>query len=201
MKVDPEEAVTEINRLARSGMAAIGDYLIKTFFAGDIANVRGEGRNSPGFVRLRRYTDRLEIGYSSLCQILSDQKQRHQLQVQGHGELVDQINLTHQIRLLSVKDEKTKVKLLKQAVEKGWTVRQLDAAIAKHRPAPKELPMTPRRVEARLKQVGEAVKVVDKDLIKAATALPQAQRRKLRTQVEKQIKALEQLRKSLDGQG
>jgi hypothetical protein len=198
MRVDPEEAVDQINHMVDSNIDAIGDYLIEQFFAGSVENIRPDGRNSAGFVRLQQYNEQLQLSYSWLRMILNVKKQRHELEQAGYGEPLSYLSFSHEAKLVSV-EWPQKVKLLKQVANKGWSVRQLEVAVSDRQEEKAPPKLTPKRIGARVDRVEKTLsQAIDPKLVRAAAKLPAKERRSLRSRVDKQLKTLQKLRDSLD---
>ena len=192
--VDLSQAVVEINSRLRAGVQSVADYLVKTFFANDLEVLAYGPGASPGFVRLQERQDELDISYSHLRAILSAQKQRHDLQRKGHGDLVEQLPLTHQIRVLSVEEDQ-KVTLLEQARDQGWSVRQLDEAVKATRPEPKPTTFTPKRALGWLSRAEKLMRPAAEDgLAEALGQLEVKERTAARKRLDSQIKTLQKMR-------
>lgn len=119
-----DNAVQEINRLyITKGMEtyqAIGEYVLQTFFDGDVESVRSHGRKHASFRALGDRED-LHAGYTFIWRSVNMVLQLRQLP----APVAEQLPFTHHIALLPIKAEDAKRKLAEKAVKGSWTSRQL----------------------------------------------------------------------------
>ena len=197
-KVEPAEAVAEINRRWRSGVESVAEYLVTTYFAGDVEAL-GEGvETNAGLARLKEHEAELDISYSYLRGILRAQNQRHRLESDGLSKEARGLSLAHHMRVLSVNEDKKKIKLLEDATRKGWGVAALDAEAKKHRPERKPVEFTPRRALGWLDRADRLMApATDDGLIEALGQLKGKERTAARKRLDAQIKTLEQARKAV----
>lgn len=121
-------AVREINRIyVGKGIEAargVGEYVLKTFFAGRVEHFRRRGRRHVSFRKLAERTD-LRISYATLwkCVALVDQFRGMP------GEIANALPVTHHALLLPVRDQKCKLALARKAVREGLSKAALAAEV------------------------------------------------------------------------
>lgn len=130
-----DEVVGHLRSLARRAQLQhaleVGDYLIETFYGGDVhAYYAPDAAGHASFAALcRERADELEeIGHprDRLRLYIRCWDAWRQLPPLVH----EQIGLSKLVRLLSIHDPATRNDVAVAAVQNGWTVKQLEAAVA-----------------------------------------------------------------------
>jgi hypothetical protein len=126
-----EEALAHIRRIWSHGLlttvVALGDYLIKTFYAGDLRDVRSRRAHKPAaLARLLARADELPVTAHALKQSMRMAAQYHELP----RSLAEALSKTQHEALLPVGDLREKVALAREAAAGGLTSRELADRIA-----------------------------------------------------------------------
>jgi hypothetical protein len=126
-----EEAVAHIRRLWSHGLlatvVALGDYLITTFYAGNLRDVRSRRAHKPAaLARLLARADELPVTAHALKQSMRMAAQYHELP----RSLAETLSKTQHEALLPVGDLREKVALAREAAAGGLTSRELAERIA-----------------------------------------------------------------------
>lgn len=127
-----DQAVQRINRAwAIKGLETareIGEYVLSAFFDGDPAAFHERGKSHTSFRALSERED-LYVSHSWIWRAVSVTEQLRLLP----DDISTALPFTHHTLLIPVKDEKTKVKLAKNAAQHGWSKRKLEAEVKKVR--------------------------------------------------------------------
>lgn len=119
-----DQAVQDLNNIySVKGLEtakSIGDYVVDSFFGGDLAQARKSGKKHVSYRALAKREDLL-VSYSFISNSVALLEQLKQLP----EDVSSSLTWTHHKLLLPVKNEKTKLKLAKRAVNKGLTKRAL----------------------------------------------------------------------------
>jgi|GEM_PF-6130032 len=189
-----DRVVVDINKLHHGKCEAIGQYLLKAFFNGDVGLYASDPDNLT-FRGLQRRDD-LEVPYSTLCMVMNTMAQRTVLGT----DLADSLGFSHQTRMLSIKDPIKKRELAQQAVEKAWTVKQLDQQLASVKGRSSSGGITPSGVKACFTRLQGAVeKLQDTEIAKFLKEVQGPKRKSLLKEVERGIKGLQKLQIVLIG--
>lgn len=125
-----EHVVHDLNRIyATKGpetAPAIGDYVLRTFFAKKSENLLARGRDHVSFRQLANH-DGLRVSNSFVYNAVAVVDQLRPLP----KELAAALPFTHRKLLLPIKDEKMKVNLARKAVEKELTTQSLAIEVNK----------------------------------------------------------------------
>lgn len=128
------EAVREINRIytvkTLETYLAIGRYLLKTFFDNDFEVFRSKGRSDPNMKALAARLDLL-VSSTTLWRSVAVLEQSRQLP----RAVASELTFSHHVELLGVKDEGTRERLARSAVEERWSRRGLRSEVAETRDA------------------------------------------------------------------
>lgn len=130
-----DRAVEELNRLHRESSLRlarrIGEYLLRTFFGGDLERFR---RCSVSHVSFRRLASRDDLDFSAsfLCTSVAVVEQCRQLP----AAIAEQLPLSHHRLLIPVKDLELKTKLAHLAAREGLSKRQLGQKVRALRQRP-----------------------------------------------------------------
>ena len=126
-----DSAVEEINRLhSAKGLElarAMGEYLVKTFFGGDLDNF-GVEKSHASWRALANRED-LQVSHSTLWFSVAILAQLRQLP----EDVGTALSVSHHRLLVPVRDPKAKERVARKAVEQGLTVSQFEAEVAKVR--------------------------------------------------------------------
>ena len=119
-----DQAVKDINRMyITKGLEtarAIGEYVLRTFFAGSADYFRRRGARHVSFRKLAERDD-LHVSHVFLWQCVTLLDQLKALP----GEVANALPFSHHKLLLPVRDEKAKVALARKVVRENLTKRQL----------------------------------------------------------------------------
>ena len=122
------EAVQKINQIHENGALetarAMGEYLLATFFDGDLDGFRAKEKKHASFRALAEQ-EALTVGHSALWYSVAVLGQLRQLP----AEVGAALPMSHHRLLLPVKDVKTKVKLANQALKSGLSKRAFEQLI------------------------------------------------------------------------
>jgi hypothetical protein len=153
-----DEAIREINAMWRQGglntIVAIGDYLIRIFYSGDLELAQSrsptkEKRLSELFARV----DELLISRHALQRAVPIALQYRALPRQ----LADGLSVEHHAALLPLPQIESKVALARRAVDDGWTSKELGREVRREKkPQPGGRPPGPEL----LKLSGRLVRTV-----------------------------------------
>ena len=200
-----EEAIAHIRRIWSHGLlatvVALGDYLIKTFYAGDLRDVRSRRAHKPAaLARLLARADELPVTAHALKQSMRMAAQYHALP----RSVAEALSKTQHEALLPVGDLREKVALAREAAAGGLTSRELADRIA-DRGEPsrgargggrRALPRVARRVGAVLRAL-DAPGFEDDLRAEALAGLPAAELERMREQVRGASERLARVREAL----
>lgn len=128
-----DKAVSDLNTIyTKKGLEtaeSIGDYILGTFFEGDIGNYHQFGRKHATFRALAEHQG-LEFSASYLWFAVPVSEQVKFLRANG---ITDNLPLSHHRLLVAVKDNDKKLALAQKAVEKGMSKRAFETAVRKKR--------------------------------------------------------------------
>ena len=126
------QAVSDINRIyVTKGLEAargIGDYVLRTFFAGDVESFRCRERKHASFRELAERKD-LRVSHVFLWNCVAVTEQLKALP----NDIANALPVSHHKLLLPVHDEKAKVTLARKAVRENLTTQQLAVEIRRLR--------------------------------------------------------------------
>ena len=154
-------AVVEIRRIHRTGVLhtalAVGEYVVRTFFDGDLELFRAR---EAGHVSYARLAEDPELGMKA-AGLWTAVNLLGQREVLGKA-LTEQLSLSHHRVLLSVKDEERKRELAELVLEEGLDREALTELTRKQRrgarPGVKALPLwfkTARKGAKELRKLGQ----------------------------------------------
>lgn len=125
-----DDAVGYINRVVTTkGLETarlLGDYLLKTFFDNDAANVRSRSGKETTFRKLAERDD-LQCSFSFLWSAVAVVEQ---LRLLPEG-IADTLPMSHHKLLLPIKSTERKVQLAKEAIEKKLGKREFEDRVRK----------------------------------------------------------------------
>lgn len=131
-----DEAVEDLNRLYRTkGLEtarAVGEYVLETFFEGDVDNFRTAGTKHVSFRNLAKRED-LQLSYLFIWNSVAVVDQLRLLP----EKIAEALPLSHHKLLLPVKDEKKKVQLAEAAVNQKLSKRAFVKSVREVRDAQK----------------------------------------------------------------
>ena len=123
-----EHVVRRVNEIQRNKVMEtareIGEYLLETFFGGDLEQFRAKGKKHAS-LRALAARDDLAVSASALWYSIAELDQLRLLP----AEIGSALPMSHHRLLLPVKDETLKTGLAKDAVEHHLTKRDLEARI------------------------------------------------------------------------
>jgi hypothetical protein len=126
------QAVSDINRIyVGKGLEAargIGEYVLRTFFAGDVESFRCRERKHASFRELAERKD-LRVSHVFLWNCVAVAEQLKALP----NDIANALPVSHHKLLLPVHDEKTKVTLARKAVRENLTTKELAVEIRRVR--------------------------------------------------------------------
>jgi hypothetical protein len=203
-----EEALAHIRRIWSHGLlatvVALGDYLIETFYAGDLRDVRSRRAHKPAaLARLLARADELPVTAHALKQSMRMAAQYHELP----RSLAETLSKTQHEALLPVGDLREKVALAREAAAGRLTSRELADRIADRGERSRgggrrALPRVARRVGAVLRAL-DAPGFEDDLRAEALAGLPAAEleRMREREQVRGARERLDRVREALPHEG
>ena len=156
-----DEAVAALNQIYLSKSQelheTLGDYLVQTFFSGDVTLFDSRERHHQTWRALSKRED-LHFGHSTLWYAVAIRHQALGLT----EEMVRALPVTHQRHLTHVRDPEQKQLLAERVVAEGLSERQLRDAIVDIRPLP--APDAPRRGRPPLPRLQKQLGVVSRAL-------------------------------------
>ncbi|TVQ96392.1 MAG: hypothetical protein EA398_15995 [Deltaproteobacteria bacterium] len=195
------DAVSDINAIyAAKGLEmarALGNYVVETFFGGDLDRFHDRGRGHATFRALAGRED-LQVAYTTIWYAVAVLDQLRQLPEDIAGALP----LSHHKLLLPVRDAALKVELAERAVAERLSSRALAEVIRDARPrtsGPRVgRPPLPAFVKG-LTRLRRAVEVATAEPVDEAAlqALPEEERAAMRAEFDAHIEALQALRARL----
>lgn len=197
-----DRAVEDINRIYRAhGLEtarAIGEYVVTTFFAGDLDAALRHSRTHATWRALAGRDDLL-VSYSNLWSCVQVLDQLHRLP----EDIGAALSVSHHRRLLALRDEDARARLAEAAVAEDLTVRELEERIAAQRAETqvgerrgrKPLPRIVKAIRA-LRRVDLSDEVASQEEI---GALREEQAAEVLAEIDGQVRALEALRERILG--
>lgn len=205
-----KQAIQEINRINREmneqKHMEIGQYLVNTFFDGDINNYGAPGTLNYAWEALKQRGDGLDFSVAKLCKILNAMKVDRELPAACRKALT----YSHKAHLAVVKDPTVRNALAEKTVERKWSTRQLHEKIQQVLATAKGKtgqPTAKKRLAKLVKQIVggridrmQAAKLLADPTTQAALADPQSvkYRQQLSHWLRKDRQAAEALWKQLD---
>jgi hypothetical protein len=196
-----DRAVDDINRLYRAhGLEtarAIGEYVVATFFAGDLDAALGRARSHATWRALADRDDLL-VSHSHLWSCVQVLEQRRRLP-EGVGAA---LSISHHRRLLSVRDTEARARLAEAAVAEELTVRELEERVAAQRAAARVGERPGRKPLPKLVKALRALRRVELGALGSPDelgALRDEQAAEVLAEIEGQLRALEALRERVRG--
>lgn len=127
-----EQAVADLNRIyllkGVETARALGEYILSTFYDGDVEALRRKSKRHHSFRGLARRPDLL-MSYSVLCRSVAVAEQLRILP----EDIASSLSYTQHRALLPVKDDVAKVELARQAVREGLTAQDLQEHVRNYR--------------------------------------------------------------------
>jgi hypothetical protein len=171
----------------------LGEYLVETFFGGDLDAAREQGRGHASWRALASRSDLL-VSHSHLWSTVQVLDQLRRLP----DDIGSSLSMSHHRRLLVVKDEEARAKLAKEAVAERLNVKQLEAKVSEQRAIEqagetrgrKPLPTFVKAIRA-LKKVDLTAEDLSAEMLEA---LPVGEADDLLQTIDQRIAALAELR-------
>lgn len=140
-------AVLWLNRaIQASGIqlaVRVSDYVLDTFFAGDIAALSSKDPLKTSSFRALCEREDLQMGASTLHRLVRIGVQARHLP----ADLAESLSLGHHRALLTVDNAAHKQHMAREAVRHGWSAEKLAATLAAEHPQPPQRPGRPKKPE------------------------------------------------------
>jgi len=194
-----DQAVGELNRIyiakGLEAARAMGEYVLDTFFAGDPANFRTRSNKHITFRRLAERDD-LQPSYSHVFSSVAVVEQLRLLP----EDIGTALSVSHHKALLPIKDESSKERLAKKAIEDGLSVEafrlEIQRVLSKSKGKSKAgRPPLPTFVKG-IKKIIKDIEFIESDDLGEETFsnYSAADAKKLLVDLEEQVKALDTYR-------